>query len=62
MTTGRHSLGEGALYGSEARPDTAKAPCVRPVQAWRHMLARPFIPSGPAFAVAMTPIRRRQTA
>jgi hypothetical protein len=29
---------------------------------WRYMLVRPFIPAGPASAVAMTPLLTRETA
>jgi hypothetical protein len=42
-------------------PHASKGACGNATAGWRYMLARPFIPAGPASAVAMTPLLTRET-
>ena len=41
---------------------TSKEACGRTTAGWRYALARPFIPAGPASALAMAPLLTREQA
>jgi hypothetical protein len=55
MRNQRNSL-LGTSRDKEATGAQASKACEDTSAGWRYMLVRPFIPAGPASAVAMTPL------
>jgi hypothetical protein len=62
MRTQRNSLVGTSQDKSATGTQASKSACGHATAGWRYMLARPFIPAGPASAVAMTPLLTRETA
>ncbi|HEX6679616.1 MAG TPA: hypothetical protein VF063_03115 [Gaiellaceae bacterium] len=62
MRTQRNSLVGTSQDKAATAPQASKGACEDATAGWRYMLARPFIPAGPASAVAMTPLLTRETA
>jgi hypothetical protein len=60
MRNQRNSLLETSRDKAATGPRASKA-CGQTTAGWRYMLARPFIPAGPASAVAMPPLLTRET-
>ena len=61
MRTQRNSLVETSQDKAATGPQASKDAGGHATAGWRYMLARPFIPAGPASAVAMTPLLTRGT-
>ncbi len=61
MRNQRNSL-VGTSRDKAALGAQASKACGHTSAGWRYLLVRPFIPAGPASAVAMTPLLTRETA
>jgi hypothetical protein len=61
MRTQRNSLVGTSQDKAATGPPASKGACGHATAGWRYMLAGPFIPAGPASAVAMTPLLTRET-
>jgi hypothetical protein len=61
MRNQRNSL-EGTSRDNSAPGAQASKASEQTSAGWRYMLVRPFIPAGPASAVAMTPLLTREQA
>ena len=61
MRTQRNSLVGTSQDKAAVGPQASKGAGGHATAGWRYMLARPFIPAGPASAVAMTPLLTRET-
>jgi hypothetical protein len=61
MRNQRNSL-VGTSRDKAAHGAQATKACGQTSDGWRYLLVRPFIPAGPASAVAMTPLLTREQA
>jgi hypothetical protein len=61
MRTQRNLLEVTSRSKAATGPRESKAACGNTTAGWRYMLARPFIPAGPASALAMSPLLTRET-
>ena len=61
MRTQRNSFRGNPRDKAATGPRASTEACGRTAAGWRYALARPFIPAGPASALAMPPLLTRET-
>jgi hypothetical protein len=62
MKPERNQLGGPDRHGIVGKRPHLSSPRMKTAFAWRETIARPFIPSGPSYAIAMPPLLRREPA